>query len=45
VNPNSWDILPDGSLLAIQRGQGEDEVTQYNIVLNWLNELRLRMAK
>jgi serine/threonine-protein kinase len=45
VNPNSWDILPDGSLLAIQRGQGEDEVTQYNIVLNWLNELRQRMAK
>jgi serine/threonine-protein kinase len=45
VNPNSWDILPDGRLLAIQRGQGEDEVTQFNIVLNWFNELRQRMAK
>src|SRR5262249_2724860 len=45
VNPDSWDILPDGRLLAIQRGQGEDEVTQFNIVLNWLTELRQRMAQ
>jgi hypothetical protein len=45
VNPFAWDILPDGRLLAIQRGEGEDEVTQYNIVLNWLSELQQRMAK
>jgi hypothetical protein len=43
VNLNSWDILPDGRLLAIQRGEGEDDVSQYNIVLNWLEELRRRV--
>ena len=42
---NAWDILPDGRLLAIQRGEGEDEVKEYNIVLNWFSELRARMAK
>ena len=45
VNPYSWDILPDGRLLAVQRGRGEDEVREFNIVVNWLSELRQRMAK
>ena len=45
VNPDAWDILPDGRLLAIQRGEGEDDVTEFNIVLNWFTELRERMAK
>jgi len=45
VKPRGWDILPDGRLLAIQKGEGEDEINQYNIVLNWAAELRQRMAK
>jgi Tol biopolymer transport system component len=45
VNSNEWDILPDGRLLAIQRGEGEDDVTHFNVVLNWSSELRERMAK
>jgi Tol biopolymer transport system component len=45
VNPNLWDILPDGHLLAIQRGEGEDEVNEFNVVLNWFTELRQRMGK
>jgi dipeptidyl aminopeptidase/acylaminoacyl peptidase len=38
-----WDALPDGRLLVIQKGEGEDNITQYNIVLNWFSELRERM--
>ena len=45
VNHYAWDILPDGRLLAIQRGEGEDDITEFNIVLNWFTELRERMAK
>ena len=35
VNPTEWDIMPDGRLLAIQKGEGEDEITVFNLVLNW----------
>lgn len=45
VNSYSWDIRPDGRLLAVQRGSREDEVREYKIVLNWLSELREHMAK
>jgi serine/threonine protein kinase len=38
-------ILPDGRLLFIQRGEGEDDITQYNVVLNWFTELRSKMAR
>jgi hypothetical protein len=41
----SWEILPNGRLLAVQRGDGEDDVKEVNIVLNWFNELRQRMAQ
>ena len=27
VNPFEWDLLPDGRLLAIQKGEGEDDIT------------------
>jgi hypothetical protein len=37
--------MPDGRLLAIQKGAGEDEINQYNLVMNWSAELRQRMAK
>jgi Tol biopolymer transport system component len=39
VNQFEWDILPDGRLLAIQRGEGEDDITQFDVVLNWLSDL------
>jgi len=44
VNPIEWDIMPDGRLLAIQKGQGEDDITDFNVVLNWIDELRARMT-
>jgi serine/threonine-protein kinase len=40
----NWDVLPDGSLLAIQKGDGEDDITTFNLVLNWFDELRARMG-
>ena len=45
VNANEWDILPDGRLLAIQRGEGEGDITHFDIVLNWSQELREQMTK
>ena len=44
VNPTEWDVMPDGRLLAIQKGEGEDDITDFNVVLNWLDELRARMT-
>lgn len=44
VRAFTWDILPDGRLLIIRRGDGEDDLTQYNIVLNWFAELREKTA-
>lgn len=44
VDPAEWDIMPDGGLLAIQKGEGEDDITVFNVVLNWLDELRARMT-
>jgi len=37
--------MPDGSLLAIRKGEGEDDITSFNVVLNWFDELRARMTK
>jgi hypothetical protein len=34
------DILPDGRLLAIRKGQDEDEITRYDVALNFLEELK-----
>jgi len=45
VNPTEWDIMPDGRLLAIQKGEGEGDITVFNVVLNWFDELRARMAR
>jgi hypothetical protein len=42
---NGWDILPDGRLFAIQRSEAEDDTTTFNVVFNWFDELRARMAK
>ena len=45
INPGEWDVLPDGRLVAIQKGEGEDDITQFNVLLNWFDELRVRMGK
>jgi serine/threonine-protein kinase len=45
INPDTWDVLPDGRLIGVQRGAGEDDVTSYGLVLNWLNEIRPRLPK
>ena len=42
VNRLEWDIMPDGRLLAIQKGEDEDDVLAYNVVLNWFDELRAK---
>jgi Tol biopolymer transport system component len=42
VNATEWDIMPDGRLLAIQKGAGEDDITVFNVVLNWFDELRAK---
>jgi hypothetical protein len=38
-----WDILPDGRLIAIQKGEGEQDVSSFSIVLNWIDEVRRRL--
>ena len=45
LSPVDWDILPDGRLLAIQNGQGEDDPTSYNVIVNWRSELQARMGR
>jgi len=44
VNPREWDAMPDGQLLAIQKGEGEGDITDFNAVLHWSDELRARMS-
>jgi serine/threonine-protein kinase len=44
VNPTEWDVMPDGRLLAIQKGEGEGDITDFNVVVNWFDELRARMG-
>ena len=45
VDRREWDVMPDGRIFAIQKGEGEDDITQFNVVVNWSQELRDRMAK
>lgn len=45
VNRAEWDIMPDGRLFAVQRGEDEDDITHFDVVLDWSRELRERMAK
>ena len=44
VNSSEWDTMPDGRLRAIQKGEGEDDITVFSVVLHWLDELRARMT-
>lgn len=39
-----FDILPDGRLLGIQKAENEDEITRFDITLNFFEELKQRFA-
>jgi hypothetical protein len=41
----SYDVTPDGDFLMIEPGESDTPSTQINVVLNWLQEVRPRMAK
>jgi len=38
-----FDVLPDGRLLMVQRGEGEDELDRFDVVLNFLDEVRQKV--
>jgi hypothetical protein len=42
---SQWDILPDGRLIAIQKGEGEQDITSFSVVLDWIDEVRTRVAR
>jgi hypothetical protein len=43
LGQREWDIMPDGRLLAVQNGEGEDDIA-FNVVLNWFDEVRTKMG-
>jgi hypothetical protein len=45
LRADGWTIMPDGRLLEIERGLGEDDVTSVNVILNWVSDLRARLAR
>ena len=40
-----WDVLADGRVVGIQRSDREDALPSINIVLNWEDEVRRRLAR
>jgi dipeptidyl aminopeptidase/acylaminoacyl peptidase len=38
-----FDILPDGRLLMVQRAEGEDELTRFDVVLNFFDDVKQKM--
>jgi predicted Ser/Thr protein kinase len=38
-----YDILPDGRLIGIRKGEGEDDITRYEVVLNFTQEMVRRV--
>jgi serine/threonine-protein kinase len=44
VDDRDFDLLPDGRLLVIQKGEEEDDITRDNIVLNWTEELARKVS-
>jgi len=45
VDDQDFDLLPDGRLLVIQKGEEEDDITRFNVVLNWTDELARRVSE
>jgi dipeptidyl aminopeptidase/acylaminoacyl peptidase len=44
VASNLVEILPDGRLLAIQKGPDEDEVTSFDLTVNFFDEMKEKLA-
>jgi Tol biopolymer transport system component len=40
IGTSQWSVLPDGRLLAIRKGEDEDDVRVLNVVINWSEQLR-----
>ena len=38
-----WTVLPDGRFFVGLRNENEDEITRYDLVLNWTEELKRKM--
>ena len=36
-------LMPDGRMMAIQRGEGEDPGNEIKVVQNWFEELKRRV--
>ncbi len=45
LDPATWDVLPDGRILGLQRGAGEEDTTSFSVVLNWLDLVRSKLPK
>ncbi len=43
--PGFYDVLPDGRLLVIRKGEDEGEVDERSVIVNWDSELRETLAK
>jgi dipeptidyl aminopeptidase/acylaminoacyl peptidase len=41
---DSWELLPDGRLFAVQKGDDEGPLRTINVVTDWFTELKQRMA-
>ena len=45
LGPNvPYDVTPDGEFLMIEPGESDTPPTQVNVVLNWLQEVKQRVA-
>jgi hypothetical protein len=38
----NYDVSPDGNTFVVVRSEGAADADQFNVVLNWLPELRSR---
>jgi hypothetical protein len=38
-----WTVLPDGRFFVGLKNENEDDITRYNLVLNWTEELKRKM--
>ena len=40
-----FDLLPDGNLLVIQKGEDEDDLTRFDVAFNFFEEMRAKLRK
>lgn len=40
----TYDVTPEGEFLMIEPGESDPPLSQINVVLNWLQEVRQRSA-